>query len=196
MANVRARTLPNGPCFDVDRPPSRREYLPKIRVVSADALELFIVSPELVTVVTHFVAGRTVWCTKNPDECSLPHEDVGASRWGAWLAVQVERPGKVYLLRLTEMACKGEPELECKLRSLRGRTVLVKREKGNVQSRMIAYCPPGPADESGLRPAPDLREYLIEMLAAQDRKEPKHYRLKDMVEDAAAARGGKKLFVS
>jgi hypothetical protein len=196
MEKVRAHDVLCAPTFGVPRPVHRRRYLKKVRVVSSKPLTLIIVSPELVTTVTHFVNQRTVWCTNKPDNCPYPHDRNGACRWCAWLAAQYELEGEVVLLRLTEFAVESCPELEDTARSLRGRELHVKRIGGNVRCKMHAYLTPEPPLENGLARCPDLQEYLKEMLEADNRETPRRYTLEHDAMDAGEAdRSGKTLFL-
>lgn len=174
MVATRTRSVPGQPNW-VTSPPARRfRRLPQLRVVSKEPLEVIIVSDGLTELDTHFVDGRTVYCTGDVNTCPHPHATHGDRRYYAWLAVQLDERSDLHLLRLTGPAVEAEPALRSPGQSLRGLRLHVWRTKGWEGSEMRCYLLPEVALDCRLCEAPDMRSYVRHLIEADNR--PAHRR--------------------
>lgn len=174
MVATRSRSVPGGPNWVTAPPPRRFRRIPQVRVVSKEPMEFIIVSDQLTELDTHFVDGRTVYCTGDVNTCPHSHAVHGDRRYYAWLAVQRDERGELLLLRLTGPAVDAEPALRTPGESLRGKRLHVWRVKGWEGSEMRCYLLPEAPLDCRLREAPDMRAYVRHMIEATDR--PAHRR--------------------
>lgn len=157
------------PIWGAVPPPPRLRKYPLVEVVGTQATELVIISDHLEETWTHFVDGRTVFCSGPEKGCWLDHALCGKPRYGAWLAVLLKKIRVTHLVRLTSVAVAVEPRLRERRGQLRGLALDVWRIgafKGSEMNAKIGELVP---EALLLPPPPDVRFCVERMLEAKDR---------------------------
>jgi hypothetical protein len=161
-----------------DRTPHspRTIHYERIVPLSRERLHVTILNEQLEETWTHFIDGRTVFCTGTIDpvtgqvrDCWLAHQETGRERYGGWLAVLLRGSYKPHLLRLTSVAVSVEARLRQSRGLLRGRHLEVWRLYDSKGAPMHCRLLDQVTDPAELVPPPDVRYQVAHMIAAEDR---------------------------
>lgn len=109
-----------------------------VKVLPGSPIELINLTQRVTQVLTHFVGGRTVPCTANPEtgrQCHISHL-LTSTRLQTWTAVSRRGRGGVAYLAITEAAVRDCPALEDRSLDLRGRLLSLVRQGKDEKGRM------------------------------------------------------------
>jgi hypothetical protein len=145
------------------------------QVVPGDTLRLWIVSPVLVGVMTHYNGARTLACTAGVNQdgeiVQCWHERCKETqRWQGWIAAAHVHSPNVRLLSVTP-SLVAQCRLLASTIDLRGMRLDVWRATASPHSRMCGTIWEPPA-KPALPASPDIRAALVRMWDAPLRETP------------------------
>lgn len=133
-------------------------WVPILAPKPGSPVSVWVVSQEIVGVVTHWLDRRTRPCTGPRDECEGCLRKA-AFRWKGYLGVWCAGPGRYALAELTKHAVATCPALRKKEPQLRGKRLILRRAGGAnnaAVSAEVTEAPFGP----GLPPDFNIRRAL------------------------------------
>jgi hypothetical protein len=143
--------------------PDDAPWIPLYRAVSRGSFELTVLSCRVLGVITHWVSGRSVPCTKLSGECICLRGGV-SHRWRGYLGCWESRFSRVCLLEMTAEAVHhcNLPILDPAV-DLRGMVARAWRLGSAKQAPVRIELRGGPAAREDLPPAPNVERALLRL---------------------------------
>lgn len=160
----------DGVAWDDQPPPDDGRYIPIISAPAHGNITLTLVSNRIVGAWTHYIAPRTIPCTKGTGDCPCLADQLG-SRWRGYLCAWEPQFGRLYLIELTANAVRTcNVEIADPATQLRGTVVKLYRAAKSKRAPVCLHVTNATIIDPHLPEEPDVRAALVRIWSGLTRQ--------------------------